>query len=236
MCRCRLFLLTVLATWPLTSGNASCQGGDPSKASSLLSLKADISKTVDGTDEHVLNGTVCSNCSNSTNHSLEDLVKSVIENDINQSSDMPDPVGDNDDTGGSLGQNLEFLYLKVAQLETAVELQSIELRFGRQELHEAQLEIQALKDRLDHKDAALKQMNAAMNAKLASKVDLEPKLENKHRAAWLKQQKEKIRKRNEETKHRAQDLLMAVLQKHQRQNQRRWGKHEEMAEEMQFQC
>lgn len=115
--RCFLFLLTVLATWSLTeASNGACQAGDPSKASSLLSLKADIiSKTVDGekNDEHVLNGTVCSNCSNSTSHTLEDLVKSVIENDINQSSDMPDPVGDDDDTGGSLGQNLEFLYLKV---------------------------------------------------------------------------------------------------------------------------
>ena len=122
MCGMRhLFLLTFL-TWPLTdaSGNGgSCQSEDPSKAPSLLSLKADVLKAVYGMEnenrEHSLNGTVCSNCSNSTNstnHSLEDLIKTVLEDDINQSNGMPDPV-DADGTGGSLGKNLEFLYLKV---------------------------------------------------------------------------------------------------------------------------
>ena len=123
MCGTRhLILLTFLATWPLTdaSGNGgSCQSEDPSKAPSLLSLKADVLKAVDGMEnenrEHSLNGTVCSNCSNSTNstnHSLEDLIKTVLEDDINQSNGMPDLV-DADGTGGSLGKNLEFLYLKV---------------------------------------------------------------------------------------------------------------------------
>ena len=45
-----------------------------------------------------------------------------------------------------------------AQLETAVELQQIEFRVAKKELETAQLEIQTLKDRLDHKDLALKQV------------------------------------------------------------------------------
>lgn len=60
-------------------------------------------------------GTSCHNCSmsNQTAHQkLEDLVKNVLQRDMNESNDMPDPVGDA--SGGSLGQNLEFLYLKVA--------------------------------------------------------------------------------------------------------------------------
>ena len=57
------------------------------------------------------NGTACQNCSMSTsNHTLnpklEELVKNVLQNDMNESADMPDPVGD---SGGSLGQNLEYL-------------------------------------------------------------------------------------------------------------------------------
>eukprot|EP00913_Durusdinium_trenchii_P032326 g30267.t1 len=138
---------------------------------------------------------------------------------------MPDPVGNG--TAGSLGQNLEFLYLK-AQLETAVELQSLELRHGRQELHAAQLEIQTLKDRLDHKEVVLQQMNAQLKSKLRVEDEFVPelKVESKHRIAWLKQLKEKNRQWQEETSHRSQDLLMFVLKKHQRQTQRRWGKAE----------
>ena len=129
MCgRRHLIFLTWLATWPLTDASGSggfCQSEDPSKAPSLLSLKADVSKVVDGMEsmenmenrEHNFNGTVCSNCSNSTNstnHSLEDLIKTVLEDDMNQSNGMPDPVvEDADGTDGSLGKNLEFLYLKV---------------------------------------------------------------------------------------------------------------------------
>lgn len=239
MCGMRHLILLTFLTWPLTdaSGNGgSCQSEDPSKAPSLLSLKADVLKAVYGMEnenrEHSLNGTVCSNCSNSTNstnHSLEDLIKTVLEDDINQSNGMPDPV-DADGTGGSLGKNLEFLYLKVAQLETAVELQSIELRFGRQELHQAQLEIQTLKDRLDHKDAALKQINSKL-AKFQGE-EPEPKLENKHRAAWLKQM-EKNQKSKEEVGRRTQDLLMAVIKKHHRQTQRRWGTQETPASKAQ---
>ena len=117
-----------------------------------------------------------------------------------------------------------------AQLETAVELQSIELRFGRQELHQAQLEIQTLKDRLDHKDAALKQINSKL-AKFQGE-EPEPKLENKHRAAWLKQM-EKNQKSKEEVGRRTQDLLMAVIKKHHRQTQRRWGTQETPASKAQ---
>lgn len=110
----RVFVFVIL--WPLTEASASC-----AKSASLLSLRADMSKNEEGVAEsngsNATNGTSCQNCSmsNSSNHTLnpklEELVKNVLQNDMNESADMPDPVGDA--SGGSLGQNLEFLYLKV---------------------------------------------------------------------------------------------------------------------------
>ena len=106
-------LIVLAFVWPIEA-SASC--GD-AKSSSLLSLKADIAKTTEETEEneHVLNGTVCLNCSNhsGSNQSLENLIKTVLTTDMNQSGDMPDPVAHDNDTVGSLGQNLEFLYMKV---------------------------------------------------------------------------------------------------------------------------
>eukprot|EP00435_Cladocopium_sp_Y103_P061658 s1182_g23.t1 len=213
----RVFVLVAL--WPLMEASASC-----AKSASLLSLKADMSKNEQGVSEsngsNATNGTACQNCSmsnSSLDPKLEELVKEVLQNDMNESADMPDPVGDA--TGGSLGQNLEFLYLKVAQLETAVELQGIEFRFAKQELQQAQLEIQTLKDRLDHKDVALKQVSS----KCGVDPDQEPKLEHKHRSAWLRQVKQQKQRQRQGADKRTKDLLMSVLKKHHHQTQRRWG-------------
>ena len=114
--RSTLGLIVMAFLWPIEASEASC--GKDAKSSSLLSLKADIvSKTVEETEEkeHGLNGTVCLNCSNHTgsNQSLENLIKTVLTTDMNHSGDMPDPVANDNDTAGSLGQNLEFLYMKV---------------------------------------------------------------------------------------------------------------------------
>ena len=110
-----LGLIVLAFVWPIEASEASC--GKDAKSSSLLSLKADIAKTTEETEEneHVLNGTVCLNCSNhsGSNQSLENLIKTVLTTDMNQSGDMPDPVAHDNDTVGSLGQNLEFLYMKV---------------------------------------------------------------------------------------------------------------------------
>ncbi|CAJ1440524.1 unnamed protein product, partial [Effrenium voratum] len=109
----RVFVLATL--WPSLEGSACA------KSASLLSLKAQMSKNARGVAElngtnhtNGTSGTSCHNCSmsNQTAHQkLEDLVKNVLQRDMNESNDMPDPVGDA--SGGSLGQNLEFLYLKV---------------------------------------------------------------------------------------------------------------------------
>jgi len=104
----RVFVFVALR--PLTEASASC-----AKSASLLSLRADMPKNKQGVAEsngsNATNGTACQNCSMSTsNHTLnpklEELVKNVLQNDMNESADMPDPVGD---SGGSLGQNLEYL-------------------------------------------------------------------------------------------------------------------------------
>ncbi|CAE7263886.1 proS, partial [Symbiodinium sp. CCMP2592] len=54
---------------------------------------------------------------------------------MKEATEIPDPNGTNASTGGDgLAKNLEFLMLKVAQLETAVELQQVEIRMGRTEI------------------------------------------------------------------------------------------------------
>ncbi len=105
-----------------------------------------------------------------------------------------------------------------------MELQNIEFKFAKQDLHQAQLEIQTLKDRLDHKDAALKQVNAKLLEMGAAVTEEE--VFDKHRAAWLKEVKATHQKRQETTKHQTQDILKAVFKKHHRQTQRSWGQTE----------
>ena len=97
-------VLILIALWRLM------EASECAKSASLLSLKADMSRSMVGEEQTATNGT-CHNCSNGTNQSLEDLVKAVLQNDMNQSSEMPNPAGNS--SGGSLGQNLEFLFLKV---------------------------------------------------------------------------------------------------------------------------
>lgn len=105
-----------------------------------------------------------------------------------------------------------------------MELQNIEFKFAKQDLHQAQLEIQTLKDRLDHKDAALKQVNAKLLE--MGKAVTEEEVFDKHRAAWLKEVKATHQKRQETTKHKTQDILKAVFKKHHRQTHRSWGQTE----------
>ena len=106
-----------------------------------------------------------------------------------------------------------------------MELQNIEFKFAKQDLHQAQLEIQTLKDHLDHKDAALKQVNAKL-VEMGAKPVTEEKMFDKHRAAWLKEMKATHQKRQESAKYQTQDILKAVFKKHHRQTHRGWSQVE----------
>ena len=247
-------LLHLLSLLPLA---LACEGGAcaASRTAALLSFKAELAKGAASEDEArdgAKNGTaarrwpwdggaeVCANCSNT---SLEHLVMDVILEDMNASGNMPNPEGENN-TAGSLGQNLEFLFLKVAQLETAVELQNINFNMAKQDLEHAQMEIQELKepardlwtvwafqDHLVQKNLALEQMRARL-LKLDGSKEQMPALGSKHRAAHLAQIRAKRRglgtgslavRKQRGTE--AEKILLKVLKKHQRQAQRGW--HEE---------
>lgn len=133
-----MHVFILVALWPLMEASASC-----AKSSSLLSLKADMSKNAQGVAEsngsNATTGTACQNCSmtNSSNHTLnpklEELVKNVLQNDMNESADMPDPVGDA--SGGSLGQNLEFLYLKVVSWHSGLLVPKHQTMLGKHVKH-----------------------------------------------------------------------------------------------------
>ncbi|CAE7770981.1 nipblb, partial [Symbiodinium sp. CCMP2456] len=178
-----------------------------------------------------------SNASNTSwhkvNQTIRDLVNNVLVADINQTHQLPNPEGNYSDpenrTGlGSLAQTLEFLYLKVAELETAVELQNIEIQLNHEQ---AQLEIQQLKDRLDQKDADLRQLQSKLrqhaaerkhhNADVALIEDKPAAMLQKHRKAWLEKTEERRQQRKQRMNEGAHSILRRVLQKHHRQSDKK---------------
>eukprot|EP00913_Durusdinium_trenchii_P030664 g28719.t1 len=73
------------------------------------------------------------NASNETYEKLEEAISENLANDIKEAASIPNLENHTNQTDqskhgfGQLGANLEFLMLKVAQLETIVELQQIEI-------------------------------------------------------------------------------------------------------------
>ncbi|CAE7279738.1 carA2 [Symbiodinium pilosum] len=209
--RCFLVHLLPLAWLLRVHADSSCERHEVPRGNALLSVKAETARNVietletetvhdifEGLKDPSANISSASNTSwGQVNESLQDLVNNVLLADINQTQNLPDPEGNYSDpqnrTGlGRLAQSLEFLYLKVAELETAVELQNIELQLAHQQ---AQLEIQGLKDRLDQKDAALRQLQAKLRQHAAEPAhhdadaalldDRPPPMQQRHRKAWL---------------------------------------------------
>jgi len=167
------------------------------------------------------------------NQTIRDLVNNVLVADINQTHQLPDPEGNYSDPQnrsglGKLAQTLEFLYLKVAELETAVELQNIEIQLNHEQ---AQLDIQQLKDRLDQKDADLRQLQSKLrqhaaerkhhDADVALVEDQPAALLHKHRKAWQDKTHEQRQQRQQRLSEGAHSILRRVLQKHHRQSDKK---------------
>ncbi|CAK9051702.1 Hypothetical protein SCF082_LOCUS28356 [Durusdinium trenchii] len=219
--------------------DATCrQCEERPKAPSLLSLKSEVAMRSVQTSEGMIGDVIADFASDTSdnntnaswekvNQSLQDLVVNVMAADVNQTMGVPNPEGNHTDpqnrTGlGKLSQTLEFLYLKVAQLETAVELQNIEFKIAHED---AQKEIQHLKDRLDHKDAMLQQLNAKLKHHQSQsghgKEELqepEPVVANKHRQAWVQDATQRHQKHQKKMDEKAHRVLRDVLLKFHRQS------------------
>jgi len=250
----RYFLVSSVLLLVTAADTETCEtcDGEASRSKSLLSLKAEVAQKSVQTAEMAdlaaellgdggrmdLFGEAgnASNQSNWTrvNQSLHNLVTNVMAADANQTNRIPNPEGNYSDpqnrTGmGNLAQSLEFLYLKVAELETAVELQSIEFRMARIDLHAAQTEIQTLKDRLDQKAAALQQLKAQQkhHAALAQhghkELEMEePQLGRKHREAFAAKAKEMHQEHQRKMKAKTPEVLKDIMLKHHRQHRKDW--------------
>ena len=117
-----------------SDGLGGCDGC--ASSASLLATKATTSQ-VEGLSEVPIDMTegVGSNSSNNTNQSLENILMKNLEHDLTLAHSIPS-LESNNSSGptpkgthgfGSLGANLEFMMLKLAQLETIVELQQLEI-------------------------------------------------------------------------------------------------------------
>ncbi len=113
-----------------SDGLGGCDGC--ASSASLLATKATTSQ-VEGLSEVPIDMTegVGSNTSNNTNQSLENILMKNLEHDLTQADSIPSLESNSSSNGthgfGSLGANLEFMMLKLAQLETIVELQQLEI-------------------------------------------------------------------------------------------------------------
>ncbi|CAJ1441752.1 unnamed protein product [Effrenium voratum] len=101
----------------------------PATSASLLARKAEVRAGAVDTPFDITEGVA--NVSNSTNASLaQDEIKSNLAHDLQEAASIPDLENSTNSSKhgfGTLGSNLEFLMLKVAQLETIVELQQVEI-------------------------------------------------------------------------------------------------------------
>lgn len=236
-----LALLLPLA-WA-AQADSTCERHD-AKGTSLLSLKADAVRSRDTRDifadvvSTFADNASAANDSNaswqcvnqSLHQSVQDLVTNVMVADVNQTNTVPNPEGNCTDpqnrTGlGKLSQSLEFLYLKVAQLETAVELQSIEYRISKQALDTALVKIQQLEDKLDHKEAQYQQLSAKLSHHQSTSKHGEGELEepepvagNKRYKAWMAAAPRRQKEHETRMGQKAHEVLKDVLLKHHRQS------------------
>ena len=121
----KFFAALFFALANLALAEQPCEGGCPATSPSLLAVKSEMT-TVDVPIDLTENV--------SGNHTNETLEKSIMDNlahDLEEAANISDLENTTDKKGrhgfGDLGANLEFLMLKVAQLETIVELQQIEI-------------------------------------------------------------------------------------------------------------
>ncbi|CAE7206521.1 unnamed protein product [Symbiodinium necroappetens] len=114
-------------------GKCPASAASAASAASLLALKAEVHSALAGNlSEFPINMSV--NSSNGTvNEELLTILGMNAEQDLKAMSNVPNPENTSNSTDGrhglgELGRNLEFLMLKIVQLETVVELQQHEIQ------------------------------------------------------------------------------------------------------------
>ena len=108
------------------------EGACPATSVSLLVVNA-VKSELATMDVPINLTNLTENASNETYEKLEEAISENLANDIKEAASIPNLENHTNQTDqskhgfGQLGANLEFLMLKVAQLETIVELQQIEI-------------------------------------------------------------------------------------------------------------
>lgn len=112
---------------------ASCEGDSCAHAAqspSLLSVKSELHSVL-ASATATLPGLDLSDGNGSTlNDSVETMIRANLAHDFEEHHNIPDPATnqtEGDSGMGSLGRNIEFMFLKVAELETIVELQQAQI-------------------------------------------------------------------------------------------------------------
>lgn len=128
--------LVPLLSWAFMV-QASCEGDSCANAAqspSLLSVKSELHSVLHDAGRAglaTLPGLDLSDGNGSTlNDSVETMIRANLAHDFEEHHNIPDPATnqtEGDSGMGSLGRNIEFMFLKVAELETIVELQQAQI-------------------------------------------------------------------------------------------------------------
>ena len=177
-------ILTVWSFFGLLAASADpCDGACAASSQSLLAKKVEVhpaaSPTLleDWATEAPLNFTAANESQNAT-ESVEDLIAKNLANDMKDINRLPDMenTSNNSESSrehhgfGELTKNLEFMMLKLAQLETIAELQQAEIKGLKEENQAIKMEIQALKGNSSNSSDPTTASAAQLKAKEAEKV------------------------------------------------------------------
>jgi len=146
-----------------------------------------------------------SNSSNATvNAKVEDMISENFQHDVKDIKSIPEPkVTGGDDGAGELGKSLEFLMLKVAQLETLAELQQVEIASLQKtvkehlgvdkpsmvQLHEAQVIVKRVVEKHQRQRATREFHSAKDSVSSAEKAEKADKTDKAEKAALLQRQR-----------------------------------------------
>lgn len=177
-----------------------CDGSACAASSqSLLAKKVEVypasspSLLEDWATEAPLNFTAANESQNHT-ESVEDLIAKNLANDMKDINRLPDMenTSNNSESSrehhgfGELTKNLEFMMLKLAQLETIAELQQAEIKGLKEENQAIKTEIQALKGNSSDPTVSAAQLKAKEAEKVKEAQEVFKKVVQKHLHQRLK--------------------------------------------------
>ena len=195
-------ILTVWSFFGLLAAADPFDGACAASSQSLLAKKVEVhpaaspSLLEDWATEAPLNFTAANESQNAT-ESVEDLIAKNLANDMKDINRLPDMenTSNNSESSrehhgfGELTKNLEFMMLKLAQLETIAELQQAEIKGLKEENQAIKMEIQALKGNSSNSSdstASAAQLKAKEAEKVKEAQEVFKKVVQKHLHQRLK--------------------------------------------------